>query len=76
MLAYAPAAVWAAFLLLLGSRPDLPAVASPFPLDKLAHLLLYGLLGLLAGLGWRAAGRRPAWVWPLMGALLVGILDE
>ena len=78
ILAYAPAVLWAAFLLYLGSRtwdgleyPDL----LPMP-DKVVHFTLYGVLGLLAVLGWRRAGRRPVlWV-PLLLALAVGTADE
>jgi VanZ family protein len=78
VLAYAPAAVWAGCLLYLGNRPfydPLPQIP-PLPLDKIAHLVLYGGLGLLAVLGWRWAGRRPWIVVPLAAALSIGIIDE
>ena len=77
LLAYLPALLWAAWVLFLGSRtfeplPDLPILAA----DKVAHLALYGVLGLLAVLGWRWAGRRPAiWI-PLLAALVTGAIDE
>lgn len=74
--AYLPAFVWAAFLLLLGAVPDLRGPAVDFPLDKLAHFSLYGVLGGVAAFGWHRAGRRPAWPWVLLGALLVGAADE
>jgi VanZ family protein len=74
----APAVAWAAFLLWLGGltfdgpfEPD-----SPIPWDKFAHLALYGMLGALAVLGWRRAGRWPHILVPLGAALAVGIVDE
>lgn len=76
VLAYAPAAVWAALLLFLGGRSDVPAVESPLPLDKAAHFLLYGLLGVLTAAGWRRARQWPVLAWPVAMALLVGAIDE
>jgi len=76
--AYAPAAVWAAGLLVLGSRTfrPIPLPDLILPLDKVAHFGLYGGLGVLAVLGWRWAGRQPA-VWlPFCAAVLVGAMDE
>lgn len=74
---YGPAAVWAAFLLYLGSRSfDVPVAPYAFPLDKVAHIVLYGVLGLLAAFGWRRAGRWPHFLVPLVLALAVGVLDE
>lgn len=74
--AYAPALAWAVLLLGLGTWPLAPGMESNLPLDKVAHLVLYGVLGLLAGLGWARAGwPRRAWV-PLCLALLVGAVDE
>jgi VanZ family protein len=74
-IAYAPALVWAAFLLFLGGRSDVPSFDTPLPIDKAAHFGLYGLLGALAALGWVRV-RRPAWFWPVAFALLVGAVDE
>jgi VanZ family protein len=77
LFAYVPAIVWAAWILYLGGRtfeplPELPIL----PSDKVAHLVLYGVLGLLTVLGWRWSGRRPA-VWiPMVMALLIGAFDE
>ena len=76
ILAYAPAALWAALLLILGGRSDVPTVDTPLPLDKAAHFLLYGLLGVLATVGWHKAGRRPHLFWPIAFAVLVGAADE
>jgi len=53
-----------------------PVLPYRFPIDKVAHFGLYGLLGALAANGWRRAGRWPAiWV-PLILACGVGVLDE
>jgi VanZ family protein len=76
VLAYLPAGVWAAMLLFLGGRRNVPTVESPLPLDKAAHFLLYGLLGALATWGWQRAGRRPRLIAILAVASLVGIADE
>jgi VanZ family protein len=75
---YVPAAAWAMFLLWLGGRTwDGTFEPYPFiPWDKVAHLGLYGVLGALAVLGWRMAGRRPHVLLPLGLALTVGIVDE
>ena len=75
-LAYAPATVWAALLLFLGGRSDVPTADTPLPLDKAAHFLLYGLLGVLATWGWQQAGRRPHLLLPLILAVAVGAADE
>lgn len=76
VLAYLPAVIWAALLLFLGGRSDVPTVETPLPLDKAAHFLLYGLLGLLVTMGWQRAGRRPALWLPLLLAIGVGAVDE
>lgn len=74
--AYLPAALWAAFLLYLGGRAVVePGFRLPAGADKLAHALLYGLLGMLAFSGWRRAPRH-AWVWPVLAAIAVGGIDE
>jgi VanZ family protein len=46
------------------------------PLDKLAHFVMYGILGALATAGWRRAGQRPRLVLVLVLAALVGVADE
>jgi len=71
----APALLWAALLLYLGSRPggalpdtglwDLPGA------DKVAHAVAYGVLGLLAALA-RGAGALTGAV----AGLVVGAADE
>lgn len=74
--AFAPAAGWAALLIWVGgqtiSGPD-----TGLPLDKVAHLVLYGVLGVLLGRGAARVGAGG-----LTGALLlclalaVGAADE
>ena len=54
----------------------MPTVETPLPLDKAAHFLLYGLLGVLVALGWRWSDRSPAILWPLLVAIAVGATDE
>lgn len=75
-LAYLPAALWAAVLFLLGAQTDPPAPDLAVRVDTAAHLALYGILGGLAGRGWRLAGRWPARGWLLALTLLVGVVDE
>jgi VanZ family protein len=76
-LAYAPAVAWAAYLIYLGNRPFYgPLPDLPIPLDKVAHLVLYGTLGLLAALGWRWTGRRHPMILPMLASLAVGVIDE
>lgn len=72
---YALPVLWAAVLLGVGSVPNMPGLGTGLPLDKVAHLLLYGVLGLLAGHAWHRAGRAPAWLVVAL-ALLVGVTDE
>jgi VanZ family protein len=68
--------VWAALLLFLGGRSDVPTVETPLPLDKAAHFLLYGLLGALVARGWQWSQRWPAIIWPVLLAMSVGVTDE
>lgn len=75
-LGYVPAALWAAFVLYLGSRPFSDVPTFELPVDKLVHFVLYGVLGGLAAFGWRAARRQPPMAIPLALALLVGSIDE
>jgi VanZ family protein len=68
--------LWAFILLALGSIPNVPAPDTTLPLDKFAHLLLYGLLGLLLARGWRNAGQQPPAALLIVLGLLTGVLDE
>lgn len=76
ILAYAPALFWAVFVLFLGGRSNIQGPSIDLPVDKLAHFVLYGILGALAAWGWQRRGRRPRWYWLVLGAILVGALDE
>lgn len=76
ILAYAPAFVWAALLLSLGGRSDVPSVETDLPLDKAAHFLFYGFLGVLATLGWKKALRWPSLPVTIAMAISVGAIDE
>lgn len=73
--AYAPALLWAALLLWLGGRSDVPAPTTDLPLDKLAHFVLYGVLGWLAAAGRERAGGPAPWIVSLL-AIACGVLDE
>jgi VanZ family protein len=77
LVGYLPAVAWAGFILYLGSRSfDQPYTPYRFPVDKVAHFGLYGVLGLLAVFGWLRAGRWPSVFVPLVLALGTGVLDE
>jgi VanZ family protein len=76
MMAYVPAVVWGGVLVYIGGRVGLTNPRPDLPIDKVAHLITYGLLGVLAGLGWRWARRWPAPLWPMLFAFAVGIIDE
>jgi VanZ family protein len=76
VVAYAPALLWASLLLHSGGRSDLTKPDTGLPIDKVAHLVVYGILGALAAFGWRRAGRWPALAWPLLLSLVVGVADE
>lgn len=65
-----PALAWAALLLWLGTRTSDTLPSGPPGLDKLAHMALYGVLGLLVA---HASGSVP---WAVAAALLVGLADE
>lgn len=74
--AYLPPLLWAAAVLTIGSLPDVPAPATSLPLDKVAHLLMYGVLGVLLGRAWRRAGSWPPLAIVLALGLLAGAADE
>jgi len=76
LLWYVPAIVWAAVLLSIGGRSDVPTVETDLPLDKVAHFILYGFLGLLSAYGWLRNQRWPSPVLPLVFALSIGAVDE
>jgi VanZ family protein len=75
---WVPPLVWAAIILLLTSIPgsDLPQIDFA-DADKVAHVTLYGILGLLSlRASWRTG--RPAWalVIVLGSVAVLGALDE
>ena len=75
LLRYLPAALWAAVLLLVGGQSNVPRVPAPLPIDKVAHFVAYGLLGVLVTLAWLRT-RWPRLLWVLVLAGLVGVADE
>lgn len=57
LISWAPATLWAAVLIYLSSQSD-PLGASIFPFsDKVAHLLLFGVLGVALAWGGRRSDR-------------------
>lgn len=75
--AYVPVVLWGAILLFIGGRSDVPSVNTSLPVDKIAHLLLYGVLGALAARAWLRSGRsRSLGTLLVFGALLTGAVDE
>lgn len=73
---YFPALVWAAFLLVVGGRSDVPTPTTDLPIDKVGHFVLYTLLGALLGWGWMRGPRRTAPLLVLIPAFALGALDE
>jgi VanZ family protein len=76
LLAYLPAAVWAALIATVAGLGSVPAVPAGTGVDKLGHFGLYGVFGWLLGRGWLRAGRRPARGWLVLLGLLLGASDE
>lgn len=76
MRALAPVLLWALVVFYVGGRSSVPAPRTDLPLDKLAHLSMYGILGLLAGRAARLSRHRVGWGWFVAGGLLLGVLDE
>ena len=73
---YLPAAVWSAVLLFLGNQPALDVGRDlPPGTDKVAHFVIYGILGALCAWGW-ARVRSPARAILVAAAILVGAADE
>lgn len=72
-LAWGPAAIWAAFLFLLSSRPTIPVDLSS-GIDKVGHFAAYLVLGILLAHGTRRFS-YPAVVAIVLG-MLYGASDE
>ncbi|MEO5509719.1 MAG: VanZ family protein [Longimicrobiales bacterium] len=76
LISFLPALVWAAAVLSIGSLHSVPHLETPLPADKVAHFGMYGILGLLAAVGWRRNGRTPAALLVVLLAISVGVADE
>ena len=79
-LAYLPALLWAGVILYIGGRSTVPTVESRLPLDKVAHFVMYGILGALATWGWvktrTDAEPGVSVLWVLVLAMAIGMIDE
>jgi VanZ family protein len=76
MLAWGPAATWAAVLFLLSELRGVPRVPGLASNDKLVHFALYAVLGMLLAWGKRASPVRvPHWLAVAFG-LTYGAVDE
>ena len=76
LLAWGPAAFWAAVLFFLSEAqpgPESPWVAIP---DKVAHMGLYAVLGVTLAWGRWVGERPPAPLWLILSGLAYGLLDE
>ena len=71
---WGPAALWAAALFVLSSRPSIPGPSFPYA-DKVGHLGLYGILGGLLAWGVLRSGAAGRWRWVVLGAFY-GVTDE
>lgn len=75
IMAWGPAAVWAAVLFFLGSLPG--GAGASFPgSDKLGHLAIYAVLGAALARGWRRAPSSPPHLVLILLGVAYGLLDE
>lgn len=74
LIAWGPAAIWAAVLFLL-SEIEPSGLELAAGLDKLAHLALYTVLGLALAWGGSRSPRVPAWL-PFVAGILYAVTDE
>lgn len=72
---WGPAVAWAAVLFLLSALPAVGGFRVPYG-DKLAHLLLYAVLGATLAWGWSRAGGRISHLLLLVIGALYGMTDE
>ncbi|MFW6202226.1 MAG: VanZ family protein [Gemmatimonadota bacterium] len=75
-LAYLPAALWAVVVLIIGGQDQIGVPRLPVGVDKVAHLVLYAILGALTAWGWLRSGRRPGAAWPILLVIALGAVDE
>lgn len=73
VLAWVPAAAWAAAIFLVSSRPSV-AIPGFWSADKLLHFGAYALLGLLVSYGSDRSGMAPRWAVAI--GCLYGASDE
>jgi VanZ family protein len=71
-----PAILWVGVVLFIGGRSNVPSVETGLPLDKVAHFVLYGLLGALATRGWLQQRRPRRVLWVLLACVMAGAVDE
>lgn len=79
MIAWGPAALWAAVLFFLSAQTDIPGARLLDWLpgaDKLVHFLLYGALGALLARGEEDADPRLPHAVPVAAGVLYGASDE
>jgi VanZ family protein len=73
----APPVLYAIAIWVIGGVESPPEVYPPgLSLDKAAHFLMYGGLGLLVGRAWTLAVGGRLWAIPLILVLLLGAADE
>ena len=75
LLPFAPAALWALFILWLGSRPTI-SIPGGWPIDKVGHFAMFAVLGALLAWGLHRAAIRASIAWPLLAGLALGAMDE
>lgn len=76
MRAWAPAAGWAFVLFMLSALPNLRGAPSfPFS-DKIAHVILYAVLGAALAWGWARSPRSVPHAVLLIAGALYGMTDE
>lgn len=75
VMAWGPAAVWAAVLFFLGALPDVSVGDLPVG-DKVAHLVLYTVLGATLAWGRTRASPPPSDLLLVMAGVAYGLLDE
>jgi VanZ family protein len=74
--AFAPALIWAAAVWTAGGLESTPSLPTVRGIDKVAHFVMYGVLGFLLARGWLAMRWRGAWLLPVLIALMLGAADE